>query len=210
MSTDSFRANTLVPIILRLVLAAIFLYHGLTKIFGKNEDGTSREWGTAWAKSVWEQPTQMPRELKDRLDRMAKEEEEEREGETEQDKKDRERRRAEIKNLEARLQSNYTRDSKPMPDTMGHFSVQLAVSWGETAGGLLLLLGLLTRWAAVGLLIIQAGAMYTVTWSRGFSFTEGGYEFNLTLLAMCLSLLLLGGGALSMDHWRAQRNRKGK
>jgi uncharacterized membrane protein YphA (DoxX/SURF4 family) len=39
-----------------------------------------------------------------------------------------------------------------------------------------------------------------VTFARSFSFAEGGgYEFNVALIAMCLALVLSGGGLLSVD-----------
>jgi putative oxidoreductase len=104
----------------------------------------------------------------------------------------------------------YGRTGETPPQTLEHHAAQLAVAWGELLGGIALLFGFLTRIAAAGLLIIQVGAIYTVTWARGFSFDAGGgYEYNLALLAMCLTLMLSGGGALSLDRllWR-RRDRK--
>src|SRR5262249_7199983 len=76
--------------------------------------------------------------------------------------------------------------------------VQLIVAWGEFAGGVALLLGFLTRLAALGEFVIQVGAIYVVTWVRGFSFAAGGgYEYNVVLLASCLALVLAGGAARS-------------
>ena len=40
MFDEALRRNTLVPLVLRLALAAIFIYHGLDKVSGKNN-----EWG---------------------------------------------------------------------------------------------------------------------------------------------------------------------
>jgi hypothetical protein len=86
--------------------------------------------------------------------------------------------------------------------------VQITVAWGEFIGGLALLIGLLTRLAAIGEMIIQAGAIYIVTWVQGFSSPSGGYEYNVSLLAMCLALVLLGGGTLSVDYLIARRGKK--
>ena len=41
---------------------------------------------------------------------------------------------------------------------------QMAVAWGELLCGLGMLLGFLTRLAAVGIIIIMLGAIYTVHW----------------------------------------------
>jgi putative oxidoreductase len=82
-----------------------------------------------------------------------------------------------------------------------HASIQLLVAWGELLGGIALLLGILTRWAALGLIIIQIGAIYMVTWAQGFSSLQGGgYGYNVALIAMLLALVLLGGGAYAVDR----------
>lgn len=91
--------------------------------------------------------------------------------------------------------------SVPKPESLSFPAVQIAVAWGELLGGGALLLGLLTRLAALGMLIIQIGAIYLVTFSRGFTFRgDVGYEYNVALLTMCLAVLVLGGGALALDR----------
>ena len=68
-------------------------------------------------------------------------------------------------------------------------------------GGFALLFGILTRVAALGEIIIQLGAVWTVTAARGFSFAHGGgAEFNVALIAMCLALVLAGPGTLAVDN----------
>lgn len=86
-----------------------------------------------------------------------------------------------------------------IPASLSFMGTQLAVSWGEFVGGLALAIGMLTRLAALGLIIIQVGAVFLVTAPRGFSFTSGGYEYNLALIAMCLALFILGAGRWSLD-----------
>jgi putative oxidoreductase len=95
-----------------------------------------------------------------------------------------------------------------IPETLTFSGIQFAVAWGEFLGGLALAVGLLTRLAAVGLILIQLGAIYLVTAPRGFSFERGGgYEYNIALVAMCLALLVLGAGVWSVD-WVLLRNRE--
>jgi putative oxidoreductase len=95
-----------------------------------------------------------------------------------------------------------------VPASLSFAGTQLAVAWGEFLGGLALLLGLLTRLAALGLIIIQIGAIYLVTAPRGFSLERnGGYEYNLALIAMCLALVVVGAGRWSLD-WVDRPKRK--
>ncbi len=70
----------------------------------------------------------------------------------------------------------------------------------EPLGGLGLILGSLTQWAALGLALIMLGAIYTkmFVWQIGFAGTAG-WEFDLILLAANLVLLAMGAGALSVD-----------
>jgi putative oxidoreductase len=72
----------------------------------------------------------------------------------------------------------------------------------EFGGGILLLLGAFTLIAAVLLALQMAAAIWLVHLAHGF-FLPGGFEFNLTLIAALVSLMLTGAGALSVDGRRA-------
>jgi putative oxidoreductase len=72
----------------------------------------------------------------------------------------------------------------------------------EPLGGLGLILGLLTRWAAFGLIIIMIGAIYYLQFVFHIQFvmpTGAGWNFPLTVLGGCLILLAFGAGAWSVD-----------
>src|ERR1700737_2291160 len=43
-------------------------------------------------------------------------------------------------------------------------AVQAVVAWGELVGGVAILLGILTRLASLGIIVIMCGAIYTVQW----------------------------------------------
>jgi putative oxidoreductase len=77
-------------------------------------------------------------------------------------------------------------------------AVQLLVAWAEALGGAALAVGLFSRIAAVAMIIVQAGAIWLVTFARGFA-GVGGYEYNVALIVMCLAVLILGDGALAVD-----------
>ncbi len=69
----------------------------------------------------------------------------------------------------------------------------------EFFGGIALLIGLLTRLASLGLLIVMAVAVFTVHFKNGFFAQNRGYEYPLTLLVIAFSLLLTGPGCFSLD-----------
>lgn len=87
----------------------------------------------------------------------------------------------------------------PMPGVMGPFVALL-----EFFGGLALIIGLLTRVAALGLAFDMLGAILLVHLAAGF-FLPAGYEFALILFAACLALVLAGPGSLSVDAATAAR-----
>ena len=70
----------------------------------------------------------------------------------------------------------------------------------EFVGGLGLIFGLLTRVAALGIVVIMVVAIARVHFNHGFFLPEG-FEYSLALLAMALSLVLSGAGKLSLDWW---------
>ncbi|MBU8786749.1 MULTISPECIES: DoxX family protein [Bacillus] len=78
----------------------------------------------------------------------------------------------------------------------------------ELAGGALVILGLGTRIIGVLFAVVMLGAIFTVKLSAGFMGTDGGagYEFDVALLAMSVSLALSGSSMLSLDSlFRAKR-----
>lgn len=74
------------------------------------------------------------------------------------------------------------------------------LSLTEFFGGLAVLVGLLTRLAALGIFTVMAVAVATVHGRQGF-FLPGGFEFNLALMAMALSLVISGAGRISLDWY---------
>ncbi|ABI70069.1 DoxX family protein [Shewanella sp. 11B5] len=70
----------------------------------------------------------------------------------------------------------------------------------ELVGGLFILLGLLTRPAAVLLAFTMIIAIASVHISNGLFMANNGYEFALALLAASVSLALSGSGKLAIDN----------
>jgi putative oxidoreductase len=90
----------------------------------------------------------------------------------------------------------------------GHFWSR-ATGIAETAAGALSVLGLLTRPAALAVLVTQAVAIAKVHAPRGFSSIKGGFEYNLTLMAIAAALLLNGPGRFS-THEALERALEGR
>ena len=67
----------------------------------------------------------------------------------------------------------------------------------EVIGGLAILLGILTRIASALLIIEMLGAILSVKLSKGFI---GGYEFELLLISICLALVIMGPGKISIEN----------
>jgi putative oxidoreductase len=84
--------------------------------------------------------------------------------------------------------------------------VAYLVCFFEFLGGIGLVLGLLTRPAALAVAIVMVGTIVKVHWPHGlfinWNLTPGkghGYEANLAFLAMAVACLLAGGGAPAVD-----------
>ncbi len=71
---------------------------------------------------------------------------------------------------------------------------------GEFFGGLLLLIGLLTRPAAIVTAFTMVVAILSVHIGNGLFLSNNGYEFGLALLAATISLAVSGAGKLSVDE----------
>jgi putative oxidoreductase len=134
---EGVAARTFAPLLLRVALAAVFIYHGLNKVKPEHD------YGWRWADQMSGAP----------------------------------------------------------PVLINARPLQLLVAWGELLGGVAVALGIMTRIAALGLLIIMVGAIFTYTGQQGFSAVSGaGYEYNFVLILVCAALLLSGPGTFSLDR----------
>lgn len=72
-----------------------------------------------------------------------------------------------------------------------------AAAISELVGGLIIILGLLTRVGAFFIICVMLTAVVGVHW--GSFFAPRGMEYALSLLGMALALLISGGGMASVD-----------
>jgi putative oxidoreductase len=90
----------------------------------------------------------------------------------------------------------------PFPEVTGPMVALL-----EFFGGIALVLGLLTRLAALGLAVNMVGAMVLVHAPAGF-FLPNGIEFALVLGAASAALSIMGAGEFSVDALLARRRQQ--
>lgn len=83
----------------------------------------------------------------------------------------------------------------------------LLVILAESIGALLLIAGLGTRVAALGISAVMLGAVFTTHESVGFFMNwygnqpGEGYEYHLLALALSVPLVIAGGGRYALDSW---------
>ena len=70
----------------------------------------------------------------------------------------------------------------------------------EFFGGLLLVIGLLVRPAALGLAATMLVAIVTVHIGNGLFMSNNGYEYGLALMVVSISLVFRGAGSFSLDR----------
>lgn len=90
----------------------------------------------------------------------------------------------------------------------GYLMALLAGS-GEFFGGIALILGLLTRPAAVVTAFTMLVAIFSVHFSNGLFMSNNGYEYALALFAVTASLAIQGAGKFSVDSLLRQHIRGG-
>ncbi|MDE0492120.1 MULTISPECIES: DoxX family protein [Psychrobacter] len=76
----------------------------------------------------------------------------------------------------------------------------------EFFGGLALIIGLLTRPAALATAFTMLVAIFSVHISNGLFMSNNGYEYALTLMVATLALMIQGGGHLSVDKLLSTRS----
>lgn len=95
----------------------------------------------------------------------------------------------------AATQASFRKIGVPLPEVAAP-----AVATLELAGGVALILGLLTRVFAALLTLDMLGAMFLVHLPNGFFVSDNGIELVLLLAAASLEFALAGAGRYSADN----------
>ena len=77
--------------------------------------------------------------------------------------------------------------------------MQIPIALAEFIPGILLLIGVLTRLSGLLLAIVMLGAIFLVKGASNLT-GDGGYEFDLILLATSLVIIASGPGRISISH----------
>ncbi len=116
-------------------------------------------------------------------------------------------------------QSNLSQSWTDMLST----NLQQLIGWGEFICGLCLIFGLMSRLAALVLIVDMVGAIALVmnkedyipigVGPHGNSF-KVGYEYNILIIAVSLAIFLVGSGWFSLDaivyrRWKGEPARRG-
>jgi putative oxidoreductase len=83
-----------------------------------------------------------------------------------------------------------------LPGWLAYFSAA-----AEFLGGILVVLGLLTRFAALAIAIDLVVAIVKVHWHNGL-LGNGGYQFPLALAAIAIALIFFGAGPIALEGLR--------
>ena len=78
------------------------------------------------------------------------------------------------------------------------------LAYGELVFGAMMIIGLLTHWAAKFHIAVALVALFTVHISKGFFISGGGYEFILLILAASFAIFTMGPGSYSVDVMRGK------
>jgi putative oxidoreductase len=80
-------------------------------------------------------------------------------------------------------------------------SLTIFIGAAEVAGAIALVAGILTQWAALGLILIMLGAIYKkiAEWHTGFWGEKSmGWHYDLLFIAMNLVIFTTGGGRIAL------------
>ena len=77
----------------------------------------------------------------------------------------------------------------------------IVITWTHLLGGFLIIIGLLTRWAALIQLPILVGAVIFINVQKGVFASESELVFSLVVLLLLIFFFVEGGGPISVDNY---------
>lgn len=83
-------------------------------------------------------------------------------------------------------------------------TIAIIVTWAHLLGGFLIIIGLLTRWAALLQIPILLGAMILITSQQGIFASGSLFPLSAVIFLLLVFFLVEGGGPLSLDNYLRQ------
>jgi len=77
--------------------------------------------------------------------------------------------------------------------------LQIPVALAETIGGIFLIIGFMTRITSTIFSIILLDAIFHIRWENGFFIAQGGWDYDLALLAMMLFVMTTGARKITIN-----------
>ncbi len=78
--------------------------------------------------------------------------------------------------------------------------MQLPIALAEFIGGIFLIVGIFTRISGIVFSIILLGAIFHIRGIDEFLIAQGGFEWDLMMLAVALTIIAAGPGRISISH----------
>lgn len=78
--------------------------------------------------------------------------------------------------------------------------MQLPIALAEFIGGIFLIVGIFTRITGIVFSIILLGAIFHIRGIEEFFISKGGFEWDLMMLAVALTIIAAGPGRISISH----------
>jgi putative oxidoreductase len=94
---------------------------------------------------------------------------------------------------------SWSQTAQMLTGMIGNSFIAHLVIAAEFLGSIALIIGFLSRFAAASLAVVMTGAIVLVHGKNGFFMGNGGYEFHLVYIALCIVTVIRGSGALSID-----------
>lgn len=78
--------------------------------------------------------------------------------------------------------------------------LQLPIALAEFIGGIFLIIEIKTRITGAVFAVILLGAIFHIRWESGFFVSQGGWEWDLVMLAAVLLIIVAGPGRISISY----------
>lgn len=112
-----------------------------------------------------------------------------------------------VSNVEA-LQALFVQNSVYSFSGLIAMSLTHVIAFAHLVGGVLIIMGLVTRFAVVIQIPILLGAVFFVNLAKGFSPLNSELWLSVIVLMLLILFWIVGSGPYSVDHWMKMNRSK--